>query len=511
MNDTTTGELDKEIDFTIDHALSILKQKSINGLIKDNDYQAIFHKIAPATQGDFKKAFDATGLKIEGAEMSDQKTPQAIEELKKIFDRDGFINEEDYDSVCEKYASDSRTIYEISNWVMTNKINLKKKHKPDVSPQYKKKVMDQVQHPNVNKYSSLDKGALEVDYLLGDKRELEQAIKDTVTDKGKQTVLYQQLRKVDKPADINELWDRIWEYKDPSKTPNKTPSKSPPKEKEQEYDLGEAGEPIELVEPVKSVSPQQPQKASLNKISYNAVEILENILDNVQIIQAGGDVYFGDPESAIFVGIVWTDDETPKSAVYVSNMNKNDALETAFETLEEHELANNPELVEKLKKEHGQDWNAAFTSEWDGRALTIDRKNLDEVLNQHGIHIVNLHTPSSEVPTEVSRRESRQIRQAQMVRAKLEIMRRDLDAFKNSFAKLKDDLVKFTASQSVLTYGKQVGNQELLDQSIVVLKTFDDLNKKMTETGTLLQSSKDLVDKLITTAEPVLNEPPKTV
>jgi len=489
--DDFTSELEREIEFTVDHAVQLAKSRSKDNTIGDNDYRAIFLKISPEKRAEFEQAFQAAGLKRMSGMSDNQFLVEAISELKTIFDRDGFVNEEEYNAICDKYAPDTKTVFGINSWIITNRVVLKRKPKVDVSKKYKEEVVNQVRHPNVNKYSSL---CADADFLEGEKKEVERAIQENVKDVKQQKVMYNLLTKIDTMSDLRDMWDTVWQYRDDDHPSGK--SQPVKREPEQEFAFEDDGESLELAS----------KGASISKTGYSADSILENILENVQVIKAEGDVYYGDTDSPVFIGAVWTDTGKGRpAALYVSNMNKSDALTNAFEMLEEYVLASEPDLIEDLKREHGQDWKALFANEFDGKPIMLSRESAEEILGRFGIHIINLHGQGAS--DAVTRRESRYIRQGQMLKAKLELLKRNLSDLKSSFTRFVSDNERFLNQQTGLVSGIQTeaeNNSDLFDESAAVLESFDDVRYNTTNLKNSLSESESKIAKMINLVKAVL-------
>lgn len=141
-------DLNNVLDLTIDDALSIALSNSDNQELSKEWYEGLLGKLGETEQNAF-----TMGLAGEGIRVNAMKNNDKFNSLKRHFitiaKRQGCIYEDDYHSACYDIR-DSRLIGAINTWLVASGLSLKK-NAPGVETEYRKKVKDEVKHPDIRK------------------------------------------------------------------------------------------------------------------------------------------------------------------------------------------------------------------------------------------------------------------------------------------------------------------------------------------------------------------------
>lgn len=158
------GDLDAVLTLTVDDAMQLALRQSANTRLEPVWYEKILAKLGDSEKEMFTLGLASSGIKVVPTATARKKasvdSESHIDRIKKHIQKlvadKGYVSEDEYrDALWDKEANvnvPDKVVGEINAWVMQSMIPLKKnKPKGDVSPGYRKKVLDQVKNPNVNK------------------------------------------------------------------------------------------------------------------------------------------------------------------------------------------------------------------------------------------------------------------------------------------------------------------------------------------------------------------------
>jgi len=396
-----------------------------------------------------------------------------VNKLIDIFNEQGYLCRDDYESVLNDQTH-SREIDAVNNWIMTSGIPvLKKKPSPDVSKKYKDKVVKQIKHPDVRNYKgSIQVNSISYDYLISERRTLEQFIKDNKSKIGDVSTL---LREVDEASSVGQLdtiWRDVWKFREADTNPRKRPTHTFTDMENINVDVGDkyTQEQLQLVPPTK-------KKPSKFVSAQNAGEVISNILDNITIVTGDGSVGKSSEltNDLVTLAIVWTDDREPVGSVFTSYSGKSVALEAAFALLEEYVLLNVPEKVEKAKAMYGDGWEATISSMWDGRAFSIPESQLGKIVSDRGISQIRIPKPVNN-----TKKVSIKVK-AQVFRAKIEVLKKAVESVRNNTKKISDDIAVTAAASSTLLSDIPQESKEVWRAASVVTENFTEITTKLAE------------------------------
>lgn len=142
---------------------------------------------------------------------------------------------------------------------------------------------------------------------------------------------------------------------------------------------------------------------------------LEKVLEGTVVVAGEGSI---DPsnDTPVFIGMAWDDSGfTPASAIYVDWVGSEDeALQAAFEILEQHEREANPEYLEDLFEEWGERADEIFTEGWNGAAWTMSSKEAAEIILKSKWASKYIDIEREELVPEASKKEA-QIKRTGMI------------------------------------------------------------------------------------------------
>lgn len=165
------AQLDKVLSLTVDDALALALAHVEDGALQEETYTALLDKLGELEQNAFTMGLATEGIAVVSTRVSLKKrsagNPGApapaslvIRQLGDLAKRQGCIYEDQYRDAL--YDHDGLTVAAVNNWIMGSMIPLKrnpprgtpKPRSKGISPDYKKKVLKQLHHPNVKTMTS---------------------------------------------------------------------------------------------------------------------------------------------------------------------------------------------------------------------------------------------------------------------------------------------------------------------------------------------------------------------
>jgi uncharacterized membrane protein (UPF0127 family) len=163
----SADDLDSILSLTVDDAIQLALRKSANTRLEPVWYEKILAKLGDHEKEMFTLGLASSGIKVVPAAITRKRADLDIEShtnrikkhLEKLVADKGYVSEDEYrDALWDKAINGNvpdKVVGDINAWLMQSMIPLKKnKPKNDVTPGYRKKVMDQLKHPNVNTFKA---------------------------------------------------------------------------------------------------------------------------------------------------------------------------------------------------------------------------------------------------------------------------------------------------------------------------------------------------------------------